>query len=464
MDESRSNKPQVIQAAGGILWRQVNGNYEIAIVHRRRYNDWTLPKGKLQAGETLNQAALREVKEETGYTAHMLGFAGAISYETNNGTKVVCFWHMLPQGEPSKDLDTEVAEVIWLQVGTAREKLQYPLEKTLVAMWQKPNSMLLAGNLLTSEGSKLSRFRRWGNSIGGSSSKRRLERDLALSQIEIRSLGERDAQRDANADWIRNSLQLLQRAEDICKYGAIDDAWNALKAARRWSLYGLFHQNKTLFDSMAQSIHREGTAKKIDSEWRKDVIRELLSEGNKEFTFKPIDKSEDIGKVFWAQQVLDDYQNSAYEKMYIFKKRLSFLNIAAFLTIPMWIIFAPQLNKLKGIGGNMPFPILWLLVVLSGITGAIFSGFVRSFGNEIERLRIPNQIAESYISYARLFVGAISAIGATTLLSSGLIQIGSALSLGLVLSVAFISGFTEKLLQNAIDKSVTPPQKSKSQA
>ncbi len=142
MDEPRAKIGQLIQAAGGILWRKVNGDYEIAIIHRNRYDDWTLPKGKLQGHETRQKAALREVKEETGYTAQVVGFAGAVSYETDKGIKVVCFWHMRPQGEPSHQLDIEVAEVSWLPIDAAHEKLQYPLEKALVELWRTPEEML----------------------------------------------------------------------------------------------------------------------------------------------------------------------------------------------------------------------------------------------------------------------------------------------------------------------------------
>src|ERR1051325_4813787 len=87
-------KTDLIRAAGALLWQGTPGRRLVALVHRQRYNDWTLPKGKLKKGESWHQAALREVKEETGYDAQILGFAGAVSYEVNGRPKIVRYWHM----------------------------------------------------------------------------------------------------------------------------------------------------------------------------------------------------------------------------------------------------------------------------------------------------------------------------------------------------------------------------------
>lgn len=138
MSQLQASSQEPVRAAGGLLWRKASGGYEIAIVHRNRYNDWSLPKGKLREGESWLQAALREVKEETGFDAEAVGFAGAVSYAIGSGTKVVCFWHMLPKGEPSQHIDQEVAEMIWLPVEAAHEKLDYPLEKALLEIWKAP--------------------------------------------------------------------------------------------------------------------------------------------------------------------------------------------------------------------------------------------------------------------------------------------------------------------------------------
>ena len=138
MTNISSNQQELIQAAGGLLWRRSPSGMEIAIVHRNRYDDWTLPKGKLQEGESWSEAAAREVREETGYDSTPLGFAGAIAYETSKGPKLVRFRHMLAMGEPSDQIDSEVAEVLWFSIEEARTRVQYPLERALLEVWQGP--------------------------------------------------------------------------------------------------------------------------------------------------------------------------------------------------------------------------------------------------------------------------------------------------------------------------------------
>ena len=72
---------RVILAAGGVLYRPVGDSVEVALVQRPRYGDeWSLPKGKLEPGETFEQAAVREIQEETGCEAEIVGFVGAVDY------------------------------------------------------------------------------------------------------------------------------------------------------------------------------------------------------------------------------------------------------------------------------------------------------------------------------------------------------------------------------------------------
>jgi 8-oxo-dGTP diphosphatase len=124
----------MIEAAGGLLWKKGPGtSMQIALVHRHRYGDWTLPKGKLQAGESHLQGALREVREETGYQATVIGFAGAIAYETSSGPKLVRFWNMIPEMEARLPFDkSEVTETVWLEPAVACLKMDYPLERAIV--------------------------------------------------------------------------------------------------------------------------------------------------------------------------------------------------------------------------------------------------------------------------------------------------------------------------------------------
>jgi 8-oxo-dGTP diphosphatase len=123
-----------IQAAGGLLWRSPAARNALAVVHRARYDDWSLPKGKLDAGERWREAALREVTEETGYAVVLGKFAGAVTYWAGNRPKVVLFWHMtLAQVDSAPAADThEVDQVVWLSPADALQRLTYAGERALL--------------------------------------------------------------------------------------------------------------------------------------------------------------------------------------------------------------------------------------------------------------------------------------------------------------------------------------------
>jgi len=125
---------KVIEAAGGLVWRDSPQGPELLIIHRPRYDDWTLPKGKRKKGERWQETALREVKEETGCAARLTGFAGAIGYAADGVPKVVLYWNMVPDGafELEAADTTEVDQPVWISGKNAAEKLDYPGEKQLV--------------------------------------------------------------------------------------------------------------------------------------------------------------------------------------------------------------------------------------------------------------------------------------------------------------------------------------------
>ena len=104
-----------IEAAGGVLWRPALGGagVEVALVHRPKYDDWSLPKGKLRTGEHALLGALREVEEETGYQAQLGRSLGEIHYVKDGAPKRVRYWAMrATAGEFTPN--TEVDQLMWL--------------------------------------------------------------------------------------------------------------------------------------------------------------------------------------------------------------------------------------------------------------------------------------------------------------------------------------------------------------
>lgn len=132
---SSDKSPEPLRAAGGLLWRGPASARQIAIVHRPRYDDWTLPKGKPAPGESWSETARREVREETGYEPHLLAFAGAVVYMVNDRPKTVCYWHMEAAGGPVAEPDDEVSQLAWLSPEEAEQRLDYPVERALLDVW-----------------------------------------------------------------------------------------------------------------------------------------------------------------------------------------------------------------------------------------------------------------------------------------------------------------------------------------
>lgn len=105
----------------------------IAVVRLRKRNEWVLPKGKLDDGETPRDAAEREVLEETGHDVSVHEFLGTLVYESGARFKVVHYWRMETSGEPSHELMDDVRAVDWLPLEAAVERLSRACERAFLA-------------------------------------------------------------------------------------------------------------------------------------------------------------------------------------------------------------------------------------------------------------------------------------------------------------------------------------------
>ena len=119
-----------VEAAGGVVVR----DGLVCLVHRPRYDDWSLPKGKLDAGESFEQAALREVEEETGLVCSLEEELAPIEYhDRKDRPKVVRYWRMTVVEDPGFEPNDEVDELRWMDPGDAADLLSYERDKSLLA-------------------------------------------------------------------------------------------------------------------------------------------------------------------------------------------------------------------------------------------------------------------------------------------------------------------------------------------
>ena len=121
-----------VKAAGAVVWRRGPGGPEIAVIHRPRYDDWSLPKGKLDRGESFEQAAVREIEEEIGVRGDLGAELPATTYTDHKGrSKIVRYW-LMEAGSEAFAPNEEVDELRWLAGSEALAALTYPRDRDVL--------------------------------------------------------------------------------------------------------------------------------------------------------------------------------------------------------------------------------------------------------------------------------------------------------------------------------------------
>ena len=123
-------------SAGGVIYRRNDGRVEVALAHRRGPSVWALPKGTPDSGETIEETALRETREETGLDVELVAPIDTIRYffvrDSTRFRKTVHFYLMRAVGGDLSQHDHEFDEVRWVELGEALGLLTYPTERAVV--------------------------------------------------------------------------------------------------------------------------------------------------------------------------------------------------------------------------------------------------------------------------------------------------------------------------------------------
>ncbi|MGZ4859503.1 MAG: NUDIX hydrolase [Candidatus Angelobacter sp.] len=279
--------PPVIKAAGGILQRSTPRGDEVMVVYRKRHQDWTLPRGKVKDGESFQEAAMREVQDETGCSCRIGNYLGTISYSDNGVPKVVLFWKMTLLEDKGTRNSEEIGEALWLQVPAAIERLSHAQEKALLSRVgslpkqselpvepRAPASQVMASQAVATP----SQVRNL--SVETHRAHSRLLRECEAFRVELGFLERRSARADnfwavAAHEQLNNVLRCLE-SDDI------EGGWFGLHAAQRYAVFGM---NQTELANRAHVLREESL--KINS-WRAEAMEQLLSGSDEHLTAESV--------------------------------------------------------------------------------------------------------------------------------------------------------------------------------
>jgi 8-oxo-dGTP pyrophosphatase MutT (NUDIX family) len=275
--------PPVIKAAGGILQRSSPRGDEVMVVYRKRHQDWTLPRGKVKDGESFQEAAMREVQEETGCSCRIGNYLGTISYSDNGVPKVVLFWKMSFLEDKGTRNNEEIGEALWLQVPAAIERLTHAQEKALlsrVGSLSRQPQLPLEPAVVAATPIAPALPRPGKMSLEGHRAQSRLLRECEAFRVELGFLERRSTRADnfwavAAHEQLNNVLRCLE-SDDI------EGGWFGLHAAQRYAVFGM---NQVELANRAHILREE--ALKINS-WRAEAMESLLSSGDGRLTAESV--------------------------------------------------------------------------------------------------------------------------------------------------------------------------------
>jgi len=279
--------PPVIKAAGGILQRSTPRGDEVMVVYRKRHQDWTLPRGKVRDGESFQEAAMREVQDETGCSCRIGNYLGTISYSDNGVPKVVLFWKMTLVEDKGARNNEEIGEALWLQVPAAIERLTHAQEKALLSrVGSLPKQSQLPVEPVMSAASPVAPAASHAAaptthvsqnlSVETHRAHSRLLRECEAFRVELGFLERRSARADnfwaiAAHEQLNNVLRCLE-SDDI------EGGWFGLHAAQRYAVFGM---NQVELANRAHVLREE--LLKINS-WRAEAMENLLSASDDQLT------------------------------------------------------------------------------------------------------------------------------------------------------------------------------------
>lgn len=426
---------QVILAAGGIVKRETKEGIEILLIQRERYGtEWCLPKGKLSNNESIGEAALREIHEETGCKVELLRFLNVDTYSTKDSAKCVFYWLCQVTDEGNFVQSEEVKKISWMTPQQAINKLTYKGQRDLVR--ETINGVNRLERIKRRVSYLYGRFietKRW----------KRLDSSIASYRNELDCKYDRNPKYEPCQNALDDAIVALNK-------GDIDKGWKCFHSAQRIELLMLDKGDNDILLAKAKQIRIE--SEKLNG-WRKAAIISLLPEDVKQEKLLP-----EI--LFDAALIRDQhYDNQAYKDD--LRRSYDTSLVTLMILILVWLYVAHQHDFLNLNLDNMAIQSSQIVigVITFGIFGALFSAILKSADNSNISTRIPEMTLSIHITLLRVALGAASAVIVYIILQSELVSILNEniteiiedMTVATVYVIAFVSGTSERLVLKAIE-------------
>jgi 8-oxo-dGTP diphosphatase len=433
-DQVQRIHPELLVAAGGLLWRRTLRGRRLAVIHRSRYGDWTLPKGKLQPGESTRDAAVREVREETGCEARISSFAGTVCYEVSGRPKLVLFWQMEAGSCGDFSPDEEVARVVWLAPARALRRLDHEGERDLVTRAigrRKPDQTAKRRTLIPNP------FRRRKKRFR-SRSYRRLDGTLRAYAQELEWRLNRNA--GAPPAWSPVAFSLLRESRRCLRRGLIDEGWQTLMAAQRLELLALDEDERA---TRAAALREE--AKRKLTAWRRAAVLDAV----------PVGSAPTPTALWFATLIRDENAQNEYRKLAVFRDQLTTMGVLVGLILFAIAVLARwhpiPFAEYEAYAGSFA---LLVYVLLFGMLGGAISTMIPR-GPKRPSGRIPEHLTDAAFGRLRPLIGAASALVIYIAFVADILPFALTADVGAaVLLLAFAAGFSERLVVRAIEAMV----------